>query len=303
MILPDLTVSMTGEVKSNLAEFRSAITSRIAEINMEPSTDVEFGQAVEDVKMLSTAEATIKDVKDKALAQAEEIYATLTGLDKCAEDLRQPRLHLEKVIKARKDEIKQDIIQEGIDSLDCAKRHRDAAFGNSIREAIKGKKTTDSMKKAVEVMVVTHNARINKSRNVIAEFIKEHGESLVMDAEDMEIRAIEYVEGELRRRLEQHKMIQEKKELESKAKASQEEAAKAKQAEKNDFDLPDPSKGNKATPAAPDADSELQWITDQVVFAFSPLREIREKIQDRQNLERFDGLRDAINKAWKEFTS
>ena len=93
--------------------------------------------------------------------------ALVDGLNETAEEIRAPRLELEKLIAKRKEEVKQELITEAMGRLICAARLRASVFGRSLTEAIKGKRTLDSMRKALDVMVVNHNAMIEKARIAI----------------------------------------------------------------------------------------------------------------------------------------
>src|SRR5690606_12186919 len=122
-----------------------------------------------------------------------------------------------KLIAKRKEEVKQELITDAMGRLICAPRLRASCFGRSLTEAIKGKRTLDSMRKALDVMVVNHNAMIEKARIAIDTFTWEHGKELAMDAEDLEVKGPDAVNAELRRRLDLLKAEEEKKRLAAEA--------------------------------------------------------------------------------------
>ena len=189
-----LIIETRGEViASNVDEFRELVRGALADINRELKTDEEFGQAELDVKALKGAEDAVKAAKEKALADAEQLNALFRALDETGEEIRAPRLELEKLIAKRKEEVKTELVTEALGRLDCAPRLRASVFGRSLQDAIKGKRTLDSMRKALDVTVTTHNAMIGQCRIAIDTFTWEHGKELVLDAEDLEVKTLDQV--------------------------------------------------------------------------------------------------------------
>lgn len=216
-----------GLVTTNLPEFRAYTKVWLEGINSDLQTDEHFGQAEMDVKTMKGVEDRIKAVKDEALAKAVAINSLLTGLDDATGEIAAARLILEKKIAARKEEIKAELIAAAIEKLECAPKHRERVFGKSISEAIKGKRTQDTMRKALDVTVACHNALIRKSKSLLDAHVVEHGLSLVMDRLDLEVKSPEFVEAELQRRVDGHKAEQDRKRLEAETAAARAEAAAA----------------------------------------------------------------------------
>jgi hypothetical protein len=309
-----LTIETRGEViASNVDEFREMIRAGLTNINRVLKTDEEFGQAELDVKALKGAEDLVKSAKEKALADAEQLNALFRALDETGEEIRSPRLELEKLIAARKEEVKAELITEYMGKLDCAARLRFPTFGRSVGDAVKGKRTLDSMRKALEVTVKTHNAMIEKSRTAIASFVRAHGSEIVMDREDLEVKSLDIVEAELRRRFEAKRAAEEQKRL-------QEEAAKAKAeiaAMKQEAAAPDrPAAPANVVPMVPPkppkiggiptgskapavtADAEWETFAKKVMEAFVPLRAAREGLTIQANKDRAEAFAQAVGAAW-----
>lgn len=330
-----LTIEAKGEViTNNIGEFREMVREALASLNLAPSTDEEFGQAELDAKALKDAEARVTDAKAKALADAEELNAMFVALDETSEEIRAARLGLEKAVAKRKEEVKAELIAEAIDKLECAPRLRQATYGRSVSDAIKGKRTLDSMRSALAVMVGIHNGAIAKNRKAIESFVKAHGEELVMDSQELEVKSPDNVEVELRRRFEAKKAAEERKRLEAEAAAARAAEAKAKAdaaaavaevskpakctldidpfpGKPTPPDLPKPPKigsipvgSQSAPPAGAIITQEQEWDCFCVLVreAFGPLKEARMNLKHSANQERAAAFATAVGTAWKEVT-
>lgn len=313
-----LTIETRGEViASNVGEFRELVRGALANINRELKTDEEFGQAELDVKALLGAEQAVKTAKEKALADAEQLNALFRALDETGEEIRAPRLELEKLIAKRKEEVKTELVTEALERLDCAPRLRASVFGRSLQDAIKGKRTLDSMRKALDVTVTTHNATIGKCRTAINTFTWEHGTELALDAEDLEVKSLDHVEAELRRRLEAVRAEEERKRLAAEAEKAKAEVAQVKRdaAEASKPPLPPVATPTAAPrPAAPEAqrpapsaveppadDAAAEWeaFKAKVVAAFAPVKAARAGLQHPDNQAKAQAFAEAVGQAWK----
>lgn len=305
-----LTIETRGEViASNVDEFRELVRGALANINRELKTDEEFGQAELDVKALKGAEDAVKAAKEKALADAEQLNALFRALDETGEEIRAPRLELEKLIAKRKEEVKNELVTEALAKLECAPRLRASAYGRSLQEAIKGKRTLDSMRKALEVTVTTHNALIGQARVAIDTFTWEHGKELVLDSEDLEVKGLDAVNAELRRRLEAVKAEEERKRLAAEAEKAKAEAAQIKRdaAEASKPPLPpvaSPAAAPRPAPSAvepPAADAGTEWeaFKAKVIAAFTPVKEARAALQHPANQAKAQAFAEAVGQAWK----
>jgi hypothetical protein len=305
-----LTIETRGEViASNVDEFRELVRGALANINRELKTDEEFGQAELDVKALKGAEDAVKAAKEKALADAEQLNALFRALDETGEEIRAPRLELEKLIAKRKEEVKNELVTEALAKLECAPRLRASAYGRSLQEAIKGKRTLDSMRKALDVTVTTHNALIGQARIAIDTFTWEHGKELVLDAEDLEVKGLDAVNAELRRRLEAVKAEEERKRLAAEAEKAKAEVAQIKRdaAEVSKPPLPpvaSPAAAPRPAPSAvepPAADAGTEWeaFKAKVMAAFAPVKEARAALQCPENQAKAQAFAEAVGQAWK----
>lgn len=113
-----LIIKLTGTVNSsNFDEWKNDLITQIQATNIELSTDADFVEAVNQVKLFKSAEKSLKQAKQSAIEQAEEIQYLFSAIDEITEKARQTRLSLERQIKSRKLEIKNQYIQSGIDEI------------------------------------------------------------------------------------------------------------------------------------------------------------------------------------------
>ena len=116
--MKQLFIKLTGTVNaSNFDVWKKELIEQIQAVNVELVTDDDFVTASGQVKSFKAAEKSLKQAKQSAIAQAEEIQQLFTAIDEITEEARQARLSLERQIKARKLEIKQHYIQSGIDEV------------------------------------------------------------------------------------------------------------------------------------------------------------------------------------------
>jgi len=317
-IIP-LTVEARGEIiTNNLPEFRELVRGALANINRDLKTDEDFEQAEKDCKALKVAEDSVREAAIKAFD--DQLKALVDGLNDTAEEIRAPRLELEKLITKRKDELKADLTRQALERIDCAPRLRQAVFGKSIAEAVKGKRSFDGRSKALEMTVAIHNGAIAKSRGMIETFERAHGSEMTMDREDLEVKSPDSVEGELRRRFEAKKAQDEKRRLEAEAAAARAAEAKAKaeaEAAKSQDqpapaanavpikgmlpkdDLPQPPKIG-SLPTGPSVAAEWETWLAACRYAFSALKGAKEAMRHECNKERASVLSERVNQGWKE---
>lgn len=314
-----LSIETRGEViSSNAEEFRDLVREAMANINRDLKTDEEFGQAEKDVKALKSAEDAVKAAKEKALADAEALHHLFSVLDETTDEIRTPRLELEKLIDKRKKEVRAELVANALAKLECADRHKKPIFGTRIENALKGKRTFDSMAKSLEIEILTINGTVEKNRRAIAAFAKAHGMELVMDHEDLEVKTVDSVDAELRRRLEAKTAAEEKKRLEKEAADARAAEAKAKAeaaaataatAKPAATEEPDPFQATPkaTTPAAESATDEeespfAEWKTFKAACftALTALKPARAALKDAGNVEAAAAFAAKINQAWKE---
>jgi putative phage-type endonuclease len=113
MALPSLAIHIKGEVvASNLAAYKEAATAYIDGINETLITDQDFADGDAAVKFCAEAEKTIEAKKAEAIAQTASIDEIMRTLDFIKDQFRTKRLKLEKLVKAQKEQIKLNAIDE-----------------------------------------------------------------------------------------------------------------------------------------------------------------------------------------------
>ena len=182
--LPALRIDVTGMVTaSNLDAFKSHALAVIANISTELKTDKDFADADATVKWCSEVEDKLKAAKEHALSQTESIDILFKAIDDIAAETRRKRLDLEKLVKARKDSIRTDIVMDAGKALQAHIDQINGTLGGRIRMpriaadfagAIKGKKSVASLQEAADAELA--RAKIEASR--IADLIRINQASL-----------------------------------------------------------------------------------------------------------------------------
>lgn len=312
-----LTLTITASVEANnLAEYMTPAREWLASINRAPSTDEDFGQAELDVKGLKAMEDLLRSEKDRAISAAEDVQRVLQQFDDASEELRSARLDLEKVIAARKEEVKTEIVEAALAEYDIDPKDARRHFLSGLRDAIKGKRTLQSMRDACRAYQINTQSVIRQCRAVIESFEKAHGQDMTMDRRELELKSVDAVEAELRRRFEAKKAADERKRLEAesaKAKAELESATKPMKGMLPESTLPAPPKigsiavGSAARAEGPapalSVDDEWKAITVTVKAAFGMINEHRERLVHDENKSRLMEFGQGVNALWKEINA
>jgi putative phage-type endonuclease len=157
--LPALHIVINGGVSaSNLDEFKETALGAIRSVNRELTTDSHFADAEKAVKWCSDIEDRIKAAKDHALSQTASIDALFRTMDEISAEARRVRLDLDKLVKARKESMKAEIVASGVSALAKHIRELNAAMPADYMPtvpadfggAIKGLRTIDSITNAVD---------------------------------------------------------------------------------------------------------------------------------------------------------
>src|SRR5690625_391524 len=280
-----LEIEVKGEVVvSNADEFRAMVRTWIEGFNTGLIEDEDFARAEQDVKRLKEAESEIKAAKERALEQAEQVNALFAVLDETSEEVRQARVPLERQIKARREEIKSEILDE-----------------------------------AAGVVVTAANTLIKANTEVLDAFAKEHGRELIPDRRQIETKSAEWVEVELQRRLEAKAAEEERRKAEEERRKAEEERrrleaeTRAAGEEEEDepsrpvhleyYAPPDPDEILQAAPAAPDERQDLDTFIAVVRGAFGPVKDARLRLVHPASRAKADTFADALNDAWRALTA
>ena len=172
--LPALRIEVTGMVTaSNLAEFKETALTAIRSVNRTLETDQDFADAEQSVKWCGEVETRLAAAKEHALSQTTSIDQLFKAIDDISAEARKVRLDLEKLVKQRKDTIRDSIILDAKQQLAAHVVSLNATIGKAYMPAmagdfagaIKGKRTLASLRDAAN----TELARVKVEANAIAD--------------------------------------------------------------------------------------------------------------------------------------
>lgn len=187
--LPALHIEVSGKVTaSNLAEFKDTALAAIHSVNRNLVTDQDFADAEKAVKWCSDVEDRLAAAKQHALSQTATIDELFRTMDDISAEAKRVRLDLDKLVKARKDAMRLEIVSEHqralaehVDGLNKALPRAwvavpAAAFG----DAIKNKRTLTSIREACSVVL----AQAKMTANQAAERFKSNRAALHIEGRD-----------------------------------------------------------------------------------------------------------------------
>jgi hypothetical protein len=158
--LPALVVELEGRVVStNLARFMGAADALVCAIKTNLESDQDFADAEATVKFCKQAEDRLDLVKKQALAQTADIEEIFRVMDNLKEKLRSTRLALDKQIKARKEQVRAELVAEfhrqliaHVDALNAGNSAHWQGYPPTalLGDAIKGLKSLSSCRNALE---------------------------------------------------------------------------------------------------------------------------------------------------------
>lgn len=176
--LPTLSVKVEGRVlASNLDAFKDNAMSVIQSINTDLKTDQDFADAEKAVKWCSDVEKRLDDAEGAIMAQTADIDTAIRTVREVREATRQQRLTLNRLVKAQKEQIRNQIALESkndwmdychIVAEDLKGRVQVQWPAPNIQEAIKGKKTIDSVRDSALTEVANTKIKVTQ----LAEHIK-----------------------------------------------------------------------------------------------------------------------------------
>ena len=227
--MSDLIIKLKGEITdTNFDEWKNDLLARLKNVNTELASDDDFANAESDVKIIKAGEVALKNAKASALEQADEIQKLFAAIDEVSSEARDARLALERQIKKRKAEIKDEIVESGLDAVKAYIEEQSTELQSvknswldrsAFEEEIKGKRTTTSMQKAVTSLqvkikneIAQREESINANRSVLDKINDDYSavfqdkESLLlMDDESLQAtiaERIEYFEAEKKKQIE-----------------------------------------------------------------------------------------------------
>jgi len=240
--LPSLRIEVTGMVTaSNLDEFKAQALAVFQGINRDLKTDADFADAEATVKWAKGIEDRLSAAKDAALAQTETIDRLFRTIDDIAAEARRVRLDLDKLVKARKDALRSDIVVAGQTALQKYVRELNATMpGDYMPQVpadfagcIKGLKSLDSIKNAVDTELARAKVAASEIANRIHANVKSIKDSglVVHDAATLVLKQPDDLAAVLAQRLaaerEREERARERLRQEHEAQVAREAAARA----------------------------------------------------------------------------
>lgn len=163
-------------VASNIDDVAASVKAEIAKIKTDLQTDEDFAAAEQQVKDFKNAEDAIKEARDAALSEAQDVRKLLDTTDEIIALLAQTRLALDKQVKAQKAKVKEEITSRTRDGIHKALAGCDARLQPAMRkvlrideldgvlaEATKGKKTLAGLEKGCAEVLANWTALIGKT--------------------------------------------------------------------------------------------------------------------------------------------
>ena len=312
----ELIVSVKGEIiKSNFDEFEAYALEQLAGINTDLNTDEDFGQAAADEKALKVAESKFKEVENQILAEMDAVSDLINRTRGLGEKYSAKRLALGKELRNRKAAIIAGIKADAIASISI--KHPKAEL--RIAEAMKNKRTLASLKQHAEAEAVRIEAEVQRAREVVEQFIDDHGRDIVYDEHKLLVMDCELVAAELSRRVERKAAALKEAELKAEAEKARQEAEAQRRAE---WERREAEAKAENTPATVEASPEEVRTTEPSAFvpeereptveeekaeglqilrtSLIAFREWRSGIQHGENREAFGKCAMAINEAFTE---
>jgi putative phage-type endonuclease len=180
MRLPALAVQVQGSiVASNLPDFKLQAENFIKSINTDLQTDEDFAQAEATVKFCEKAEKELEIAKAAIIAQTVDIDEVMRTVDHIQAQLKDKRLMIDKLVKSKKESIKQDIVNRGkwdyqsfVDALEKPFAPiRLMLPAIDLAAAIKNKRTLASLNDAVDTAVAQGKITATNVANSLREQI------------------------------------------------------------------------------------------------------------------------------------
>lgn len=170
--LPAISARIMGEltISSNLPAFGDALKAFVARIPAKPSSEQEFADAEAACKALKKAEEALDGAEANALGQVQSVEVLTRTIGDLRTVARNARLATEKLVKARKEQIRIEECQRGKRALDAHVQGLNEQIGAAYMPAIvadfgaaiSGVKTIDSLRARVDQLIADKKIEANE---------------------------------------------------------------------------------------------------------------------------------------------
>lgn len=264
----NILVRVSGEVEeSNLPEVREAALAVFESINLDLKTDQDFADAEATAKWCKTIEEKLAAAKENALAQTKSIDELFSTINSISDQASSIRLKLSKLVKEKKLSRKREIAAEARQSLLDHVQELNAGCENLIKipvvdidGAMKGKRTISSLVDAANGAVAQAKIELTKQAQDIETNLAaidaagEEYKFLFNDRADLVTMSPQYLPLEIKKRVDEYKIEQEKREQEVAEKAKQkaiEETQAVAHAAEDETNWPEPAERSAPVYVAP----------------------------------------------------
>ena len=263
--LPALSLRVDGAlaVVSNLDLFGEHLRRFVAGLPKQPSTDQEFANAEAACKVLQRAQDALEQAESAALAQTASIEQMRRMVADYVEIARSTRLLLERVVKQRKEQLRAEIVARAQQALAEHIERLNARLGRpymptvpaDFGTAIKGKKTLDSIRSAVD-QVLAHAKIAANERHAAIEAnmatLRGHAEHAFLFADEAQLvlKLPDDLSAVVQQRIAAHAAAEAKRIEAERARIRAEEEAKAKRIEAKRIETEQHTAGLAAPAAA-----------------------------------------------------
>jgi len=168
--LPALTIQVEGKVlASNLDVYRDRALAVFAGINTDLTTDQDFADAEETVKWCGEVEKKLDAAKEHALGQTASLDELFKAIDDIKATARQKRLELDKLVKHRKQQVRDEIRSAAhrslVDHVDSLQQRTHPVpmpmVSADFAGAMKNKRTIQSLRDSVDQVLTDAKLEAN----------------------------------------------------------------------------------------------------------------------------------------------
>lgn len=228
--LPVLVFDAKGEVTAcNVDEFKAEVLERINTVNTSLATDQDFADGEADAKWLRDVSAGMKAAIQRVRSGMVSVNEVLTTLEQLDELAAKRATAVEKLVKARKDEIRGEIVACGITALREHIAELNAAMPApympqvpaDFSGVVKSKRTVESLRNAVNTELARAKIEAGSIANRIHANVKTLQASglVVHDAAALVLKAPDDLAAIIGQRIAIEEQAEAKREAEVKARA------------------------------------------------------------------------------------
>lgn len=246
--LPALRIDVKAMVSApDLEAYKNQALAVFKGINRDLQSDEDFANAEKTVKWCKGIEDKLNATKESALSQTADLDKVLRTLDALSAEARTTRLELDKLVKARKEALRIEIMNRAKQSLFDHMATLNQRLGGKVRlpeitadfaGAMKGLKTIASLKNACDTelaRVKIESSQVADAMELNLKSLREHAagfENLFADAQQLVMKANDDLIAVIKNRISEHKAAEEAR-IEAEVKRRQEqERQRAEEADK-----------------------------------------------------------------------